>query len=637
MRPTRPIKPTRPKRPMVKKTNSRGTAMLAVLMFITFVLILAVGILALADASVRQSGVLGISDNVFYSMESALQVYMQLVDERVRTIDILSDSYDTAFSTLDSSTAIATWQSNHLTYIKNQLLTIYNDVKPAASGSLGIAIDFYLGDVLLNLDDPTSHTPEELAMIGDTRDQIKEEFERIMEEDPALSGSFAGEIWTAVSFYPAKAITYSVTATMGGRTLVANVDSVFTVDPEEASSSRTGDAIPKFGDTLFIKPEGGRGNKDDLLKFGTYDGGAYYKNNNTNVYEALKKNDDGSYDMKEEGTGKVYQWETITQNEKKKAYDGLIIQLKYVISETDALTRDRVLGNIPTTDPRWDLGTNKNAKYIKVTGNYTLTGNYPNLEYLEVVNGNLTISGTVTCPKLRGVFVGGGTGTEAITISTNVEFSGNASIGGTKFLTKGRDIKFNTDNKRIRLLNGKFLASGGNVTITVSGGGSADAQSNSMFVATKNGNANKGKLATTGQNFRMDAYSAEQVPQYYAENDLTLYVQNSNASFQGIFATLTDNDIFNGTVNNGNLTGIFVGNCSKIATSVRILPFNPAQANKMLPGGLFDSEGEGFIYVPGEVEVAPQDGSLFITINGVNFGGEAKLVIRETTGDGDLS
>ena len=615
----------------MKKSSSRGSAMLAVLVFITLVLILGAGILTLADAAVKQSRALSMSDNVFYSAESALQVYVQIVDERVRAVDILSDPEEIALSELDNEYVLDAWRSDHLTYIKDQLFDIYKDVKPAEGGNLGITIHFYIGDERIFIDNPI-HSDDELAMIGDSRELIIEAYEGIVDEDPELEDSEA-EIWTEVVFYPTKAIRYIITAELGGRTLVASVGGVFSLNPGEAEGeSGAGDARPNVGGTVFTRPEGGREGREEILQFGSYDGGAYYKNNNTNVYQALKKNADGSYAK----NGSNYVWETIAATEKQQAYDGLIAQLKYVISETNELTRDSVLGNIPADDTRWSNGVNQNATHIRVTGNYTLSGSYPNLVYMEVVNGNLTIAtGAVNCPKLRGVYVGGGTGTEAITISENSQFTGNGAVGGTVFLTKGRDIKLNMGSSTTRLIDGKFLASGGDVTIYVSGGGSGNNESNSMFVATKDGNANKGKLTTDGQNFRMAAYSTAQVPQYYAENDLILKAQNSQASFEGIFATLSDNYIFkNASPNNGNLRGIFVGNCGGIlGTSVRILPFNPAQEDKMLPGGLFDADGDGTIIIIGEEEIEPEDGSLKIKINDITFDGTAKLVIRETTGD----
>jgi len=618
---------------MVKKTSSRGSAMLVVLVFITLVLVLGIGILSLADATVRQSRTLGISDNVYYSAESALQVYVQLVDERVRVVRPFSDPHDIAYSKLDDEDddSIETWRSEYLTEIKEQLLVIYDDVKPAGSGNLGIDIDFYLGNVRLNLANPYIHSTGELALIGDTREHIKSEFERIMDEEPGSEDDYEGEVQTEVVFYPTKAITYNVTATIGGRTLVAYLGDASSDDSEDGSG--TGDAIPDFSDTVFIRPVGGREGRDELLSFGSYDGGAYYKNNNINVYQALIKNADGSYIM----SGSDHSWETIGADEKEQSYDGLINQLKYVITETDALTRDSVLGIVPgAADPPWELGTNNNARYIRANGNYILNGTYPNLEYLEVVNGSLTISGTVNCTKLKGVYVEGVSGTNAITILENAIFSGNSSVGGTIFLTKGRDIELNTGSGSTFLLDGKFLASGGDVTIDTSGGGAGNNKSNSMFVATKNGNSYKGKITTTGQNFRMAAFSAGQVPQYYAENDLLLHVQNNNASFEGIFATLSENNIFDDTVAERKLRGIFVGNCGKLRPNVRVLPFNPAQEDKMLPGGLFDAEGGGFIIVPGEVEIPPSDGSLSATLNEVTFDGVTKLVIRETTGDGEL-
>jgi len=605
--------------------------MLAVLVFITLVLILGAGILTLTDATVKQSRTLSLSDNVFYSAESALQVYAQIVEERVRTVNPYSAPSDITYSELKSSSSdIETWRSAYLTDIKIELKAIYDDVIPSEDGSLGIDIDFYLGNVRLDLDDPYINFPDELALIIDTREQIISEFEKTVEKDSEFDDSYM-EILTPLTFYPTKAISYSVTATMGGRTLVAYVVGV-DLEGREVSSSGTGDAIPTFNEPEFNRPVAGSVGRDEVLGFGSYDGGAYYKSNNTDVYKALEKNADGSYVK----SGTDYKWETIDADKKLESYNGLITQLKYVISETDALTRNSVLGNIPATDTRWVAGTNKNATHIRVTGNYTLTGDYPNLEYLEVVNGNLTISGTVNCPKLRGVYVGGGSGTDAISISVGAKFNGNSDIGGTIFLTKGRDIKLSTDNSKTLILFGKFLASGGNITIKISGGGNADSSSNSMFVATKNGVSDKGKLETTGQNFRMAAYSAGQVPQYYAENYLKLYVQNKQASFEGIFATLSDEPIFDGSVDDRNLRGIFVGNCGKLNGTVRVLPFNPDQEDKMLPGGLFDAEGEGFITIPVKDESTPDGGSLKIVIDDVSFGEKAKLVIRETTGDGDL-
>jgi len=618
---------------MVKKIMSRGSAMLAVLVFITLVIILGVGILALSDATVKQSRILGLSDSAFYSAESALQVYVQLVEERVSAVDIISDAYEIVYSELDDNDAIETWRSDHLTDIKEQLQGIYYDIRPDEGGSLGIDIEFYLGDALLNVDDPDSHPPEELAFIGDTRDRIKHEFEAIVAGDPGFDDSYM-DIQTAVVFYPKKAITYSVTATMSGRTLVANVGSAFSVDlggEVETSPSGKGDALPDFDDTVFLRPEIELESREEVLRYGTYDGGAYYHANNTNVYSSLRKDADGTY-IKE---GLNYKWDAIDATKKNESYNSLIDQLKLVISEVDALTRDRVLGNIPATDPRWSNGTNTDAQYIRATGNYTMSGNYPNLEYLEVV-GNLTISGKVDCYKLKGVYVGGVSGTNAITILESAQLDGNRTIGGTIFLTKNRDILLNTGSSTTLLYNGKFLASGGNVTISVSGGGMGNNKSNSMFVATKNGvpGSAKGKLTTTGQNFRMAAYSLEQVPQYYAENDLLLHVQNANASFEGIFATLSERDIFDGTVGDRNLKGLYVGNCSRLGQNVRILPFNPEQENQMLPGGLFDAEGYGFIYVPGEIdESAAGNGSLSIMISELKFSGDAKLIIRETTGD----
>ena len=623
-------------RPIVKKTSSRGSAMLAVLVFITLVLILGAGILSLADATVKQSRTLSLSDSVFYSAESALQVYVQLVEERMRdpiTFSIIGDSHIVPYNKLNTHPEMENWRSDYLTFIKDQLKDIRDKIIPDNGGNLGITIDFDIGPVRLNLDTSVPNAGAELDLITDTRDKIRAELAWYRANDPDFVEP-GGDMPTTVMFFPLQAITYRITATIGGRTLEAYIsDASDEEDPDETESPHgPGNAIPDFN-TVFNRPHGGSEGRDAVLSFGSYDGGAYFKNYNTNVYQALKKNTDGSYAM----SGGKYQWETIAANDKLRAYNSLIAQLRYVISETDARTRDSVLGNIPATDSRWKAGTDKNATHIRVTGDYPLTGEYPNLEYLEVV-GNLTISGTVNCPKLKGVYVGGSSGT-AITISEGTQFSGNGSVGGTVFLTKGRDIVlYTSSNSDTLLLNGKFLASGGDVIIVVSGGGSGNHKSNSMFVATKNGIANKGKLTTTGQNFRMAAYSANQVPQYYAENDLLLHIQNNNASFEGIFATLTEKDIFDGTVSNGNLKGIFVGNCGKLNNNVRILPFNPTQVDKMLPGGLFDATGgEGFVYEEGVVAIPPTAGSLEINLNGVDYGGVARLVIRETTGDGDLS
>jgi len=625
--------------PKSKNINNSGYAMLAVLVFLTLILVLGAGILTLADATVKQSRTLGLNDNLFYSAESALQVYVQLIEEKVRAVKIISDPHAISYSALNTD-AIEDKRSDHLTDIKNELQTIYGDIKPAEGGSLGIAIDFYLGEVRLDLD-ALFHSPEELELIGDTQDQIIVEYEKIMAEDPDLEGNYEGEIWTAVAFYPTKAITYRVTATMGGRTLVAYLEGVV-LEEGENSPGGMGDAVPDFGKVEFDRPEGGFEIRDEILYFGAYDGGAYFHANNTNVYQALEKNADGSYKK----NGSDYSWITIEAEKKLESYNSLTNQLRYVIAETDALTRDKVLGNIPASDGRWVAITNQNeqdakdAQYIKATGNYTLTGNYPDLEYLEIVNGKLTISGITNCPKLKGVYVGGASGTEAITISKDAQFNGNGSAGGTVFLTKGRDIVLYTSSSTITILfNGKFLASGGNVLIDVNGGGSASNKSNSMFVATKNGvvGSDNGKLTTIGQNFRMAAYSAQQVPQYYAENELILHVQNKQASFEGIFATLSDKYIFDDSVDKRNLKGIFVGNCNDITGNIRVSPFNPAQADKMLPGGLFDAEGGKFVVMPGEVAVPPGDGKLEIGLNDVNFGGRARLVIRETTGDRPLS
>jgi len=613
----------------MKKQCNRGTAMLAVLVFITLVLILGAGVLTLADAAIKQSRALSVSDNAFYSVESALHVYAQLVGERVRGVTLISASHEIAFSKLEGP-EIETLRSKHLTNIKTDLKDIYDAIIPAAGGTIGIDIIFYIDDVRLDLDDLLDHTFEELGTIGDTQDRIKAEFDALAEDDPEIAEFEESEIWTMVAFYPTKAITYDITANKGGRTFVASVGGPSSIEPgaAESSASGSGAATPDFGDPVFIRPTEGREARDEVLYFGSYDGGAYFKNNNTNVYQALVKNAGGNYVM----NGTDYTWETIEAIKKQQAYNGLIDQLNYVISETDALTKERVLGGVSGEDTLWQAGTIMTAEYIRVTGNYTLTGSYPNLKHLEVVNGNLTISGSVRCPKLIGVFVQGGSGAYAITISEGTDFIGNISNGGTTFLTKGRDIMLSTSSSTVtRLINGKFLASGGNILINASG--NTNNESNSMFVATKNGNSAKGMLTTTGQNFRMAAYTAEQVPQYYAENDLKLHVQNSNASFEGIFATLSDNYIFDGSMGNRNLRGIFVGNCGNLAGNIRVMPFNPAQQGKMLPGGLFDAEGDGYIYIPGEEEVFAEDGRLTIVINGLNFDGVTRLNIRETTGD----
>jgi len=273
-------------RPIMKKTSSRGSAMLAVLVFITLVLVLGAGILSLADATVKQSRTLGLSDRTFYSAESALQVYVQLVEERMRetsSFSIIGESHVVPYNKLNTHTEIETWRSNYLSDIKEQLQDIYDAVIPGdgGSGSLGIAIYFYLGPVRLNLDTSVPNAGAELALITDTRDQIRAELEWYRANDPSFEEP-GGDMPTTVMFFPLKAITYRIIATIGGRTLEAYIGRVSNEEePDEAESPHgPGNAIPDFN-TVFNRPHGGSEGRDTVLSFGSYDGGAYLKNNNT--------------------------------------------------------------------------------------------------------------------------------------------------------------------------------------------------------------------------------------------------------------------------------------------------------------------------------------------------------------------
>lgn len=391
-----------------------------------------------------------------------------------------------------------------------------------------------------------------------------------LESDFVMASEDGIDTYTAIVYL--KDPSFIMSATSGGRTVTIKTG----YDTEQT--------------TVVVEQEG--------AKFPDYNGGAFYQDKTGGIY----------------GNGSSEAAQT--------AYDMFIEALRTLVSRTNSMTRESVLDlNNGKNTYTATSGLTTSSVYAQ-TGTITISGGtaaspvvYQNLEYLDV-SGNLTISGNAVFPNLKGVYVSG-----SMTVSGGASI--NAMVKSGAAVTDSR--KPNSGPSDFLVQNGivincatelnwcRFYAQKSEIVINHSG--NAALTSNSIFIATKDDAGNRGSIRSVGQNFRPSTNGA--APQFYAESDIWLNIQNQNTVLIGVYVTLSNSAIFDNTA--CTLQGLFVGNCGNNNSTVN--DFTVANNEYMIDGGLFDiisQEGEGApkILVDMEAELM-----------------HSSLNIRETTGE----
>jgi len=554
--------------------------------------------IALSQNNVKQGLAVMQSDKNYYAAESAAQTAMRMVVE----------SFEATPTTQKIAIEIVTDENDeypHKTFINgiwNIHIQNYADFERELSGMVSdakIAINnnyaTWLYDIRNKFDNYDFRYDDETAEITSFKPLGKEIIDTLSEFLSKVDISFKEDFERYQTSSPIEIDVvlippdFVLTATSGGRSVLATLggDIDFTTDVDDVPPPiptppppvpippTPGGEEPPTPPVLPDMPELPELNEPELpekVEFESLNGGAYYKSNNSS-----NTTNSGIYG-------------SAAPSYKLSVYDMFINSLNELISQTDAMTRESVINTAIAQNTITNANQINNAgnRSVRFNGNLTLDGNYPNLEYLEV-NGNLTIKGTVNCPNLKGLYVNG-----TMTIEKGAKFYGN----NTDILITGGLLKVELDNATTTVYDCRFYVKGGNIEMSTSGGNSR-LDSNSMFLATKNGNNNYGKF-TIGDPVRLNnnanvelSSDVTMIPQFYSENTMNIYVHASAKALKALIVTLSDDPIFFGTPGSLNMEGLVIGNCNGINKSVNSFGTTGGM-DAIMDGGLFSVMNDAF-------------------------------------------
>ena len=615
-------------------TKSRkGSALMLVLIFMTFTLMIGAAMLGMAEQGTRHSVASMQADRHYYAAESAAQLAVQMFMRRIEDNGALQRTKTEKMLLVEPGMSPETFHAliiNHgydpisdIFYTESEMLSkvgqrnvtikreLFDDIYAIRREveELVSAMRFNGNDVSVVIDiklDDGNYA----AMLYDNSDVIIKEIGDTIQANIGAPGHLdfynisysALASWIPLGDGESDRPLFNVYASSGGRTVLASLEKGNVDTASGGLVSEEGRAVVTF--------ENLNGS------------GAYYAT--------------GSAAGWTPASGNIYAADPGAEN-----YLVLKSGIQGLSDVTHAMTIDDVIDRgLPSVTVPGSSGNNATLNvnvpgrnYVIVNGNCVLNGIYPDLEYLEVW-GNLTIpsNANVICANLKGVFVSG-----TMAINTGSTFIGKSaesaspygptnSTYGTNFLIeKGLTIYLN--NSTVKIDWSRFFVQGGNIDLPTSGGNSK-LDSNSMFIATKDIAGNYGKLSVTGGSNIEFSTGVNMIPQFYSEGDMSIYVHSSAKPYMAIFGSLSDKPIFTGATSSLNVAGLIVGNCAG-AVNQRVNAFGgAANVDKIMDGGIFDIINSGALgtttttLTPGKIEI--------IHTYTINLGG---LSIREITGE----
>lgn len=297
----------------------------------------------------------------------------------------------------------------------------------------------------------------------------------------------------------------------------------------------------------------------------------------------------------------------------KESYDMFVSGLNELFADAASLTVNSVLNTTDNEHESWPAlaaGT-ANASFAGTTINASTPG-VGTVEYLYVP-GNLTISGNVSFPNLKGIYVGGN-----LIVNTGASFTGNTNKAiGTNCLIGGA-MTINAEGGNTTINNSRFYVEG-NIEAKLK---NSSLISNSIFIAY--GDAGTITLNVPTQP-NVNVGSTTHTPQFYAKYLLRMGAQGSGNNYYGIYATLGQTDMVkDGSTSGISFSGLIIGNVDNSRISKSMTELNETQKNNMMDGGIFSVINESDTIIIREPDEA------YETFSYASTG----VTIRETTGEG---